>query len=156
MSVLLAVLLLATPDNQSVAQARNRTEANYHYSLGLQARFSGDTQQALEEYRRAQKLDPTAGEIRSEMARLLLEAGKPDEALPEAEAGVKLDPENGEARFTLARLYQLRAETTTPRRKLAFVGIGSSTSYDIGLRFHHARTCSCVMRRCTSAPKARG
>ena len=110
MSALLAVLLLATPDSPSSVQARNRTEAYYHYSLGLQARFSGDTQQALEEYRRAQKLDPTAGEIRSEMARLLLEAGKLDEALPEAEAGVKLDPENGEARFTLARLHQLRAE----------------------------------------------
>jgi hypothetical protein len=72
MNVLFAFALLlaapkAVPGEAEAANARDRAEAYYHFSLGLQSRFTGEAQEALAEYRRAQKLDPTSGEIRSEV-----------------------------------------------------------------------------------------
>ena len=55
-----------------------RAEAYYHYCLGQQARLAGDVAEALQEYRKAQKLDPRAGDVRAEIARLLQEAGRAD------------------------------------------------------------------------------
>ncbi len=112
MVALLFVLL--TPGTADAAnEARARAEAYYHYSLGLQLRLSGDGTQALDEYRKAQKLDPVSGSVRSEMARLLMEAGRFDDALAEAEAGARLDPENPDAHFTLGRVLQVQAELSS-------------------------------------------
>ena len=117
MNALLLFALLAAPKAAPAVPdtpaARDHAEAYYHFSLGLQSRFAGDAQDALAEYRRAQKLDPASGEIRSEIAKLLLESGKFDEALPEAEAGVRLNPQDPEAHMTLARLRQMQAEVSS-------------------------------------------
>ena len=94
---------------RSVPELRDRSEAYYHFSLGLQARFSGETQTSLEEYRKAQKLDPGSAAIRVETARLLREAGKIDEALAEAREAVRLDKDSSDAHLALAQLYQLQA-----------------------------------------------
>src|SRR5258708_27164583 len=91
------------------AEPRDGAEAYYHFSLGLQARFSGDTQTSLDEYRKAQKLDPGSSAIRVETSRLLREAGKIDEALAEGREAVRLDKDSPDAHLTLAQLYQLQA-----------------------------------------------
>lgn len=91
---------------------RDRAEAYYHFSLGLQARFQGDTQTSLEEYRKAQKLDARSSAIRVETARLLRDAGKLDEALAEAKEAVRLGKDDPDAHLILAQLYQMQAEGT--------------------------------------------
>ncbi|HSD27653.1 MAG TPA: tetratricopeptide repeat protein [Vicinamibacteria bacterium] len=86
-----------------------RSEAYYHFSLGLQARLAGDTDDALAEYRRAQKLDPSASPIRVEIARLLRDLGRLDQAAEEARAAVGLDADDADAHLILAQLEQTQA-----------------------------------------------
>jgi len=115
MQTLLVVLLAAVPaTGNDVAQdaavaPSSRGEAYYHYSLGLQARFRGDSDAALSEYREAQKLDPTSAPIRVETARLFREMGRLDEAMAEAKEATSLDPDNADAHLALAQLYQIQA-----------------------------------------------
>jgi len=117
MLILAAVLLTApvpkaAPGSAARAaqDAPSRAESYYHFSLGLQARFSGDGATALEEYRRAQKLDPRSADVRMETARLLRDMGRIDEALVDANEAVRLDPESAGAFLTLGQLHQLKAE----------------------------------------------
>src|SRR5512139_1292862 len=85
-----------------------RSQAYYHFSLGLQARLAGDSDEALAEYRRAQKLDPSASSIRVETARLLREMGRLDEAGQEARSAVTLDADDADAHQVLAQLEQVQ------------------------------------------------
>jgi len=87
-----------------------RSAAYYHFSLGQQARMAGRYDEALDEYRKAQKDDPGSGPIRAEVARLLRENGKLKEAIQEAQEGVKVDARSPEVRLTLAQLYLAQAE----------------------------------------------
>ena len=114
MSMLAAALALAvsstapsTPSPTAVPAARS--EAYYHFSLGLQARLAGDTDEALVEYRRAQKLDPSSSTIRVEIARLLKDEGRLDQAAEEARAAVALDGDDADAHLILAQLEQAQA-----------------------------------------------
>ena len=50
----LAVSSSAPSAPSPTAMPASRSEAYYHFSLGLQARLAGDTDEALVEYRRAQ------------------------------------------------------------------------------------------------------
>jgi tetratricopeptide (TPR) repeat protein len=98
------------PGEAEAVAARDRAEAYFHYSLGVQSRLSGQPDEALDELRRAAKLDPTAAEIHLEIAATLREMGKFDEALREAEEAGRLAPASVDARIELARLYQIQAE----------------------------------------------
>src|SRR4051812_29042656 len=86
-------------------------EAYYHYSLGHQARLSGDVAAALLEYRRALKLDPRSGAIHADIARVLAESGRIEEAVVEARTAVDLAPTDTDLRLILAKTYQLQAQT---------------------------------------------
>src|SRR5215831_1094402 len=114
--MILAALLAVASQTPPAAPARamndsrDRTEAYYHFSLGLQARLTGDTETSLAEYRKAQKLDAGSSAIRVETAKLLRESGRVDEAVTEAKEAVRLDKDNAEAHLLLAELYQMRAE----------------------------------------------
>ncbi len=108
----LFLLFAVAVQGDTAADARNRAEAYYHFSLGFQSRLTGEAKAALEAYDRAQKLDPTAGAVRTETARLLMDMGRFDDALVEAEGGVRLDPENPEAHFTLGRVLQVQSEVS--------------------------------------------
>src|SRR6185436_7512777 len=108
LSAIIFLAVAATPARG--ASVRDHSEAYYYFSLGQQARLAGSADEALEEYRKAQKLDPGSGEVRAEIARTLREAGKSDEALAEAREAVRLDPESVDAHLITAQLYQLRGE----------------------------------------------
>ncbi len=110
-AVVLALLVSpeAAPAQGAAQQASARAEAYYHYSLGLQERLAGNVDEALSEYRKAQKLDPSAASIRVETARLLREMGRLDEAAQEAKAAVALDREDADAHLILAQLEQIQA-----------------------------------------------
>src|SRR5258708_22238489 len=107
--ILLAARIAPPPRAGASLEAR-RAEAYYHFSLGLQARLTGDTETSLDEYRRAQKLDGSSSAIRVETARLLRESGRLDEALAEAKEAVRLEEDNADAHLILGQLYQLRTE----------------------------------------------
>jgi tetratricopeptide (TPR) repeat protein len=113
MSMLAAALALAlaSPATSGPSPASDvaRSEAYYHFSLGLQARLAGDADEALAEYRRAQKLDPSASTIRVEIARLLRDLGRLDQAAEEARAAVGLDADDADAHLILAQLEQTQA-----------------------------------------------
>ncbi|HEX9186669.1 MAG TPA: tetratricopeptide repeat protein, partial [Vicinamibacteria bacterium] len=113
MSILAASLMLVVssqvPAAVAAASPSSRAEAYYHFSVGLQARLSGDSDEALAAYRRAQKLDPASSSIRVETARLLREMGRLDEAQQEAEAAVGLDKDDADAHQILAQLEQIQA-----------------------------------------------
>jgi len=105
-------LALASPVASGSSQPATdvaRSEAYYHFSLGLQARLQGETDEALAEYRRAQKLDPTASAIHVEIARLLRDLGRLDQAAEEARAALSLDAEDADAHLMLAQLEQTQA-----------------------------------------------
>jgi tetratricopeptide (TPR) repeat protein len=114
MSMLVAALALAvsssaTPAAAPTAVPTSRAEAYYHFSLGLGARLAGDTDEALVEYRKAQKLDPSASSIRVEIARLFKDVGRLDQAAEEARAAVALDRDDADAHLILAQLEQAQA-----------------------------------------------
>src|SRR2546426_3153245 len=79
------LVALAAPAAAASSGNAQRAEAYYHFCLGQQARLSGDVTESLQEYRKAQKLDPGAGEVRAEIARLLQEAGRPRGGVGQAE-----------------------------------------------------------------------
>jgi tetratricopeptide (TPR) repeat protein len=107
----LALAALASPAASGPSKSADvdRADAYYHFSLGLQARLAGDSDEALAEYRRAQKLDPTASSIHVEIARLLRDLGRLDQAADEARAAVALDKDDADAHFILAQLEQTQA-----------------------------------------------
>jgi tetratricopeptide (TPR) repeat protein len=107
--ILLTAQIAPPPAARASLEAR-RAEAYYHFSLGLQARLTGDTDTSLDEYRKAQKLDAGSAAIRVETARLLRESGRLDEALVEAKEAVRLEEDNADAHLILGQLYQLRTE----------------------------------------------
>lgn len=106
LGLLFALALSAAPP---ATTPPDRAGAYYHFSLAQQARLAGDTDTALAEYRRSQRLDPGSGAIRAEVARLLREAGRFEEALAEAREAVALEPESAEAHRVLGQLYQMKA-----------------------------------------------
>jgi tetratricopeptide (TPR) repeat protein len=109
---LLALAVSAVqPPPPTAALAAGRSAAYYHFSLGQQARMAGRFDEALDEYRKAQKRDPASGDIRAEMARLLREAGRLEEAIVEAREGTRVDTTSVEARLVLAQLYLAQAES---------------------------------------------
>ena len=115
--VLAAFVAQAAPPSapSSAAPASvDRAEAFYHFSLGLQARFTGDTDEALAEYRRAQKLDPASSAILVETSRLLRELGRVDEATAAAQHAVSLNADDADAHLVLAQLVQVRAAGAEP------------------------------------------
>jgi tetratricopeptide (TPR) repeat protein len=108
--VLLAGAAAAPPESRPPASARDRGQAYYHFSLGLQARLLGDTDAALAEYRKAGKLDPASAVIRVETARLLRDSARFEEALLEAKQAVALEPDLAEAHLVLGQLHQSQSD----------------------------------------------
>ena len=114
MSTLLVVALAvvqasAAPAPPVAPELPNRADSYYHFSLGLQARLTGDSDTALAEFRRARDLDPGAAPVRVEMARLFRETGRLEPATEEAREAVRLNPDNADAHLILAQLYQMQA-----------------------------------------------
>ncbi len=116
MSTILAFALAAVQASTAAATPASalpmppsRAESYYHFSLGLQARLTGDTDTALAEFQQARALDPEAAPVRVETARLFREMGRLEPATEEAREAVRLNPDNADAHLILAQLYQMQA-----------------------------------------------
>lgn len=112
----LAVLLAAGLHAQTTPAAPasdNKAEAYYNFAMGhLYAELAGAygnrseyVNKAIEYYREALKLDPSAGFLAEELTDLYIQAQRLRDAVTEAEGMLKKDPNNVEARRILGRIY---------------------------------------------------
>ena len=91
----------------------DKASAYYNFAMGhLYAELAGAfgnrsdyTNKAIEYYRQAMKLDPTASFLSEELTDLYIQAGRIKDAVNEAEDLLKQDPANLDARRMLGRMY---------------------------------------------------
>ena len=119
------------PAAPAVPPVSARSAAYYHYSLAQQARMAGRFDEALDEYRKAQKEDPGSGAIRAETARLLREAGRLQDALAEAREGTRVEPKSAEAQLILAQLYLAQAESEQAEEPLRQAAAGYEKALEL-------------------------
>ena len=102
-----AITLSALAGARAAAAApapSDTAEPYYRFLLGIQARMDRDDGAALDELRRAQKLDPSSGDLHAEIAEQLRDMGRLEEALAEAEEATRIDPKSAAAQLTLAQM----------------------------------------------------
>ena len=91
----------------------DKANAYYNFAMGhLYAELAGAfgnrsdyTNKAIEYYRQAMKLDPSASFLSEELTDLYIQAGRIKDAVNEAEDLLKQDPNNLDARRMLGRMY---------------------------------------------------
>ena len=82
-----------------------RLYAEMAASDGAQANQSEFVSKAIEHYRQALKLDPSASMILAELTDLYIQSGHVQDAIAEAEDLLKDNPNNLDARRMLGRIY---------------------------------------------------
>src|SRR5579859_5429197 len=107
----------ASPDKPSPSasdsKVSDKAAAYYNFAMGhLYSELAGAfgnrsdyTNKAIEYYRQAMKLDPSASFLAEELTDLYIQAGRIKDAVTEAEELLKQNPENLEARRLLGRIY---------------------------------------------------
>jgi len=103
----------ATSDSASDPKVSDKANAYYNFAMGhLYAELAGAfgnrsdyTNKAIEYYRQAMKLDPSASFLSEELTDLYIQAGRIKDAVSEAEDLLKQDPNNLDARRMLGRMY---------------------------------------------------
>ena len=91
----------------------DKATAYYNFAMGhLYAELAGAfgnrsdyTNKAIDFYRQAMKLDPSASFLSEELTDLYIQAGSIKDAVNEAEELLKQDPDNLDARSMLGRMY---------------------------------------------------
>ena len=91
--------------NSMDAASRARADAYYHFLLGNLLEQDGQMDQALAEYRAADRDDPGSPDIAMALASLTLRKGNPDEAILHARRAVELEPGRTSALLMLANIY---------------------------------------------------
>src|SRR5689334_7765017 len=106
---------LAVAQQPATAQVKpsDKAAAYYNFAMGhLYAEQAGQfgnrseyVNKAVEHYRQALKLDPSAGYIFEELTDLYVQAGRIRDAVSEAQEMLNRQPENLDARRILGRIY---------------------------------------------------
>ncbi|HLH32665.1 MAG TPA: tetratricopeptide repeat protein [Terriglobia bacterium] len=104
---LLVFLLVPAFAATSLAQGQTnaRAQAYYHFSKGRLLDDQGQTNQAIDEFKKALELDPNNSLIYSEMAESYLRNNKAGEAVANANKALQLDKDNIEAHKLLTTVY---------------------------------------------------
>ena len=104
---LLVLLLVPAFAATGLAQGQTnvRAQAYYHFSKGRLLDDQGQTNQAIDEYKKALELDPNNSLIYSEMAETYLRNNKPREAGDNATKAIQIDRDNIEAHKLLSSIY---------------------------------------------------
>jgi len=103
----------AASPSTSDPKVSDKANAYYNFAMGhLYAELAGAfgnrsdyTNKAIDYYRQAMKLDPTASFLSEELTDLYIQAGRIKDAVTEAEDLLKQDPGNLDARRMLGRMY---------------------------------------------------
>ena len=104
--------VVAPPQAAQPAQA----PAGYYFMLGRHLENQGKIAEAIAAHRRAIDLDPSAAELRAELAGLYARQDQAVEALTEAEAALARDPANPEANRILGSVYAAFIDSRRPIR----------------------------------------
>ncbi len=124
------------------------TIAGLHQSAGEIASAAGRPQEALEHFRAAGRIDPTALKAPLYEAQILIQLGRPQEADRALQRVLQLDPDEAYAHASLAALALQRAD-----RESAVRHITEARRIDPGnltLRLEQAR----ILRRCDEPRRA--
>jgi tetratricopeptide (TPR) repeat protein len=111
-----AVCFAQTPSDSTAAADAAKADAYYHFAMGrLYAELAGSytnqseyVAKAIDHYRQALKLDPTASIVFEELTDLYVQTNRLQDAISQAEDVLKQSPDNLDARRMLGRIY-LRA-----------------------------------------------
>ena len=103
--VFLALILAIATQAPAAQQDGERSQAYYHFMLGLMKERSQDLSAAIDEYREALQYDPRAQEIFARLADLYVQTNRVPEAVQDAEAALKKNPDNKEAHRMLGQIY---------------------------------------------------
>jgi tetratricopeptide (TPR) repeat protein len=111
-----AVSFAQTPSDPTAAADAAKADAYYHFAMGrLYAELAGSytnqseyVAKAIDHYRQALKLDPTASIVFEELTDLYVQTNRLQDAISQAEDVLKQSPDNLDARRMLGRIY-LRA-----------------------------------------------
>jgi tetratricopeptide (TPR) repeat protein len=107
------------PNGQAQAQANDPiAEAYRQFLRAKQLEADQDTDGAIDAYKRAMTLDPTAADLPASLAALYVETNRLPDAIASAETALKLDASNTDAHRALGTAYatMATAETRTPRQ----------------------------------------
>jgi tetratricopeptide (TPR) repeat protein len=105
LALLLLLLAVATSGFAQQAQSNARAQAYYHFSKARLLDDQGQSNQAIDEFKKALELDPNNSLIYSEMAETYLKNNRIQLALDAAEKAVKADPDNIDAHRLLGSIY---------------------------------------------------
>lgn len=105
----------ARPAPRARAQATQEasgqsSEAYLAYLRGHRLEGQGDVEKALEAYKQAAKLDPSAAEPRAALAELYVRENQAKEALTEAQAALAIDNNSADAHWVLGIIFAASAE----------------------------------------------
>jgi tetratricopeptide (TPR) repeat protein len=112
----------AKPPAETKAVPTDKSAAYYNFAMGhLYAELAGAygnrgeyLNKAIDAYKEALRLDPSAGFLSEELTDLYIQSGQLNRAVTEAEALLKQNPDNLDARRVLGRIYtRLIGDTQT-------------------------------------------
>jgi tetratricopeptide (TPR) repeat protein len=104
--VLLLLMALAVPLLGATAKDQDdRSQAYYHFMLGLQKERDQDLSGAIDEYKQALVFDPKASDIFVRLADLYVQTNRVPEAIQDAQVAIQKDPKNKEAHRMLGQIY---------------------------------------------------
>lgn len=86
-------------------QTFQRTQADYHYSLGETYSLQGDTARAAEEYKLTLIYDPMSPQVHVRLAAEYVKQGLVAEAMEQVKAAIKIDAKYVDAHLLLGGLY---------------------------------------------------
>ena len=100
---------MSPPENVTAAKVidpvYNRTQADYHYTLGESLSMDGHSKRAIEEFKLTLIYDPNSPAVRLRLSAEYIKQGLMSEAIEQAELAVKIDSSNYEGRLLLGGLY---------------------------------------------------
>src|SRR4030095_9860776 len=103
--ILLGLMLVIALPLTAAQGSEDRSEAYYHFMLGLMKERSQDLSAAIDQYREALEFDPKASEIFVRLGDLYVQTNRVPEAVKDAEQAIQKDPNNKEAHRMLGQIY---------------------------------------------------
>jgi Flp pilus assembly protein TadD len=90
-----------------VAAEKDPTDARPYNNLGVALAATGNTGEAIEEYRKSLALNNDSSQTHNNLGSALAEAGKLDEARAEIDKAIELNPDNGSAHINLGHMLEV-------------------------------------------------
>jgi tetratricopeptide (TPR) repeat protein len=98
-------ILIALAFPLYASESEERSQAYYHFMIGLMKERSRDLSAAIDQYREALEYDPKATEIFARLADLYVQTNRVPEAVQDAQEAIQKNPDNKEAHRMLGQIY---------------------------------------------------